>query len=184
MSYNLNKDQILIGEKRRIFFKRKNIANLFYPMAIFLCFFTIFSIVAPALAIETTKASALTTEEMRETYSLSNSQKSPQHNKALDTCHSFLNTYFSQDAINDKVSPSNFRRSIGENNTAPLALSVFLGVRIALGPKETINQLGRVQTVSTLQANTGGYPRALAIAAYRACKNEQNLKQHKNNNKT
>lgn len=61
--------------------------------------------------------------------------------------------------------------------TASVALGLFLGVRVALGPKEVVQDNKRVQFSSEIRSTrAGGHNHALAIASYRACKNNQALK--------
>ena len=65
----------------------------------------------------------------------------------------------------------------GREKAAPVAVGLMLGVRVALGPKEIIKNNPRVTTGPELFAKSnGGAPSyALAIAAYRDCKNARAL---------
>ena len=170
MGYSLEKEIIVIGEERRIFFKRKNIVNLLYAMALFICFFITLSVALPALAIETTKASALYPEELRNTHTLSNNAKKSQK-FANDTCRSYLD--ISHTVVKSHSQPSSVSK---DRNPAPLALAAYLGVRVALGPKEAVQNKRNVQINSNAYVSNSGHPRALAIAAFRQCQKEANLK--------
>jgi len=185
VGYNLKKDKIFVGNQYRIFFKHKNIANYFcsflYPIAIFVGFFITFTIVAPALASETNKFSALLKEEMRGDLSLTQVKTSP-HNKVSSYCLSLLQK---NTLSNNKEKWANQNKpfkslALHGRNRAPVALSLYLGVRRALGPTEgtvhKINDRRFVQNSSGSQFGAALSPRALAIAAYRACEKEQSLK--------
>ena len=180
MGYDLKRNKITIQNERRIFFKRKNIVRLTYPMMVLFGFVTMVSLVAPAFAIDTTKASALFTGEMREDYTLSKGfnapDASPEHT-VNDKCHSFLKMHYSPDAQKVNVDHwQNTQRPVGRK-AAPVALSLVLGVRIALGPKETSEMEQYIQAGPEFHHNASrGNPRALAIAAFRRCKNEATLK--------
>ena len=177
MGYCLSKNVIIVGRSRRIFFKRQNIARLFYPLAVFACFFALFSFALPALAVETTRVLPFSDR----------AQPQPSHMSRPDSCRSFLDTRLSPDAKGRNLRSSKPQRvsarSMGKN-PAPIALSLYLGVRIARGPQET-SKVSRhdFQKTSLNYKKAGGHPRALAIAAYRACKNEENLKRYHKNKK-
>ncbi len=184
MGYDLKKDQITLKSERRIFFKRKNIVRFAYPLMVLFGFVVAISVIAPAFAIETTKASALFSEEMREDYTLSNSRKSPRHSK-VDSCLSYLITHLSPDAQGKNFNNQNKYRRPAGNKAVPVALGFVLGVRIALGPREVIEDRNRVQVSSKIWNNRyGSNSRALAVAAYRGCKNEQTLKLQSDRNKS
>lgn len=128
-------------------------------------------------AIETTKASALVLEEMRANGSIS-FKKSPPLAQA-DPCLPLLHAR--------RLSPgasavSQTRRPAGKT-AVPVALGFVLGVRIALGPKEVVKPSKRVQIGPELRTghNSSGN-HALAIAAYRGCKNKHALGLLKKNN--
>lgn len=185
MGYDLQKDKIILTAQRRIFFKRTTIVRFTYPIMVLFCFLVVVSMIAPAFAIETTKASALYPEEMHESHTLSFTQKSPQL-APVDSCLSFLQAHLSPDAKKGSNfdNQSKYQRPAGKS-AAPVALSFVLGVRIALGPGEVVDPQKRVQVGSEIRDNTP-YSRsshALAIAAYRGCKNEQSLKLHHKNKK-
>ena len=134
----------------------------------FVCIALVFS--APADAIETTKASALVLEEMRAKDSLS-FQKSPPEAQ-VDPCLPLLHAR--------RLSPGG--SAVSQNwrpagkTAAPVALGFVLGVRIALGPKEVTKKSGRVQIGPEIRtAQNSGDNYALAIAAYRSCKNNHAL---------
>lgn len=185
VGYNLKKDKIILTAQRRIFFKRKSFVRFMFPLMVLFGFVITISLIAPAFAIETTKASALYPEEMREGYTLSFTKKSPRSAQD-DPCLSFLVTRLSPDATKAKDfnNQSRYQRPAG-NKAVPVALSFVLGVRIALGPSEVVSPQKRVQFGSEIRNNRqGSNSRALAIAAYRGCKNEQTLRlQNKNNKK-
>jgi len=184
MGYNLKNEPILIGAKRRIFFKSKNLRIFIYPIALFICFFTVLSFALPALAIETTKASALYLEEQRQAHTLSHTANKAPHSKTAKPCQLSLNapakaTAFSPKAnrYGDASYPSSNFSSHKRNvrNSAPLALAAYLGVRVALGSTQAANGKGRVQFRSNVQLYDGGHSDALAIAAYRHCQKERTL---------
>lgn len=136
-----------------------------------------FMVAAPAGAIETTKASALVLEEMRAKDTLS-FQKSPPEAQ-VDPCLPLLHAR--------RLSPGG--SAVSQNwrpagkTAAPVALGFVLGVRIALGPKEVTKKSGRVQIGPEIRtAKDSGHNYALAIAAYRSCKNEHALGLHNKNN--
>ncbi len=144
----------------------------------------IFLSTAPAGAIETTKASALVTEEMRAVRPLSFTKSSPL--AQADVCLSFLHAARLSPGVSARngAAQSQTRRPVGKT-AVPVALGFFLGVRIALGPREVVKSSKRVQIGPELRtASNGGASYALAIAAYRRCKNEHALNlPNKNNNK-
>lgn len=184
MGYNLKTDRIVLAPQRRIFFKRKNFVRFMFPLMVLFGFLATISLIAPAFALDTTKASALTLEEMREDYTLSYTRKSSP-SAQVDPCLSFLTTRLSPDAIKSKDfnDQSRYQRPAG-NRAVPMALSFVLGVRIALGPSEVVRPQDRVQVGPEIRSNRqGSNPRALAIAAYRGCKNDLALKSHNKNNK-
>ena len=182
MGNDLKKDRIALQGERRIFFKHRNIVRLAYPLMVLFGFVVVISVIAPAFAIETTKASALYPEEMREDYTLSYTRKSPQSSQ-VDSCLSYLNARLSPDAKRkDFTDQSQYQRPAG-NKAVPVALGLVLGVRIALGPREIVNPSQRVQVGPEIRSNLhGSNPRALAIAAYRGCKNKQALKLQRQKN--
>lgn len=145
--------------------------------------FTSFVSPVPVRAIETTKASALVLEEMRGRHSLSFTKRSPSSNPAqADPCLSLLSTHPSPGASAYGVTPSSQpSRSSSGKTAVPVALSFVLGLRIALGPQEMVKPTKRVQFGPEIRV-TGkkGSNRALAVAAYRSCKNEHTLSLHKN----
>ena len=127
--------------------------------------------VAPmAGAMETTKASALVLEDMQAHDSLSFKRSSP--TAQADPCLPLLHARHLSpggSAVSQNWRPA-------RKSAAPVALGFFLGVRIALGPKEVQKPSGRVQIgpeIRTAATNGGNY--ALAIAAYRSCKNNHAL---------
>jgi len=195
MGYDLNKHKIILQPEhvklRRIFFKRKNIARFFYPLAVLFGVFVTCSLIAPAFAAPITKASALTLEEMREGYTANYTsprlhrgrQSSPQVTQA-DSCRRYLSAHFPPNAKDSQTSESPVRFSsdphIADQKAMPVTLSFMLGFRHALVPNttgETTRPQADHQKVATSShVIEGGIPRTLAIAAYRACKNEATLK--------
>ena len=184
MGYNLNKDKIVLTKQRRIFFKRKNIASFAYPLMVLFGFIITIGLIAPAFAIETTKASALTLGEMREDYILSRTLKVPKnspHTAQVDPCLSFLNARHSPDAKTSEYTQMSNNQHNAGTKAVPVALGFALGVRIALGPREVVSETERVKLVSEIRNQKSGHnSRALAIAAYRGCKNDQTLALQKN----
>jgi hypothetical protein len=130
-------------------------------------------------AIESTKASVIQSsakfyEETRLNGSLSY-QNSPQNAKT-DPCRSLLKAkLISPSMPRREYANSDYRRSVGSTAT-PVALGLFLGVRVALGPKDVINPTKRLQIGPEIRADDNrGNSHALAIAAYRSCKNNHVL---------
>ena len=180
MGYHLQKNKITLGNNRRIFFKRKNIIRFAYPLAILFGFVLALSMIAPAFAIETTKASALTLEEMRENYTLSRTshvlKKSPQifdhglclsfftaHQTAYDAHHK---DYYAQtDSSQHSAAPK----------AMPASLGFVLGVKIALGSRKFAAGNNYINMMPDHQNAKGGTSHAHAVAAYRGCKKNQAL---------
>ena len=184
MGYNLKKHTILLGDEGRIFWKRKNILRFMYPLMILFGFVMIMSVVAPAFALPTTKASALTLKEMREDYTLSRSyddrSQSPKTTLSapVDPCLSSLQARLSPDAKAKDLNNQSTHQRLADKKAVPVALGFMLGYRIARGPHEAITTGENVQIGSNSRRNLkGGNSRALAVAAYRSCKNELTLKQ-------
>ena len=130
----------------------------------------------PARAIETTKASALVLKEMHKGDSLSFTKKSPSSANAdskADPCLPLLHA----SRLSPGASAVSQRQSLNADKKAvPVALGFFLGVRVALGPKEVMKNRGRVQIGPEIRSvNLGQDNYALAVAAYRGCKNEYDL---------
>jgi len=147
-------------------------------MALFV--FVVLFMMTPAFAIETTKASALFSGEMREDYTLSRSpdeRTKSSRSTQTDPCLSYLQAHHSPDAqVKDLNKLSNNRPS-GRTEAVPVALGFMLGYRIALGPQETTKTQNGIQHGAKIQRKSQrSNPRALAIAAYRGCKNEMALK--------
>jgi hypothetical protein len=130
----------------------------------------------PARAIETTKANALKLQEIRNGSSYS-FQKSPPLAKA-DPCLPLIHAR--------RLSPgasagSQTSRIHAGKAAVPVALGLFLGARIALGPKEVVKPSNRVQIGPEFRmARIDSNEHALAIAAYRSCKNDHTLSLHNN----
>jgi len=123
-------------------------------------------------AIETTKASALVIEEASVDRSLSFTKRNP-HSAQADPCLPLLHA--------SRLSPGASAESRGQpldvdKKAVPVALGLFLGVRVALGPKEVVKNRDRVQIGPEFRAtNIGNDNYALAVAAYRSCKNNHVL---------
>lgn len=151
-------------------------------LIVFLSMFTVLICVpfSSADAIGTTKASALVLEKTSLGVPLSYKDNSP--TAQADPCLLFLHAF--RPSLGASAS-SHTRRLVGKT-TVPIALSLVLGVRIALGPKEVVKSSKRVQIgpeIRTGRLASGNH--ALAIAAYRSCKNEHflGLLKNKNNKK-
>lgn len=167
MKWSLRRPRRIVRSPRRMF-------RLFFLLALIFSF----SVTIPAQAIETVKASALIPEEVRADKPLSFTQKvPPRKTTAADPCLPLLGSVTSLfSRFNAPGRPS--RQQAGKT-AAPVALGFVLGVRIALGPKEVIKSRDRVEIGPEIHtvSNGGINNRALAIAAYRSCKNEHALKQ-------
>lgn len=173
MGYNLQNSKLMLRKPRRIFRTKNKLFKLF--LNLFILISLVVSIpthIKRAMAIETVKASALVPEEMRADLPLSFTQKSPPHvAKSNDPCLPLLGSKFSL-----ANTPGRTTRQDVEKTAVPAALGFILGVRIALGPKNIVENGDRVHLTSTVLSNQkGGETHALAIAAYRSCKNEHNL---------
>jgi hypothetical protein len=135
----------------------------------------------PVGAIGTTPASALVLEEARGSSSLSFSKKHPHSARDKshgDPCLSLLRSArLSPGAHAQGSSNSSRRQSLSpygatDRQAASVALGFFLGVRVALGPKDVVKESQRVQIGPEFRmANKGSDSYALAIASYRSCKN-------------
>lgn|GEM_PF-1597473 len=177
MGYNLQHSKLMLRKPRRIFRTKHRLFKLFLNLFILLSLLvSIPTHIKRAMAIETVKASALVPEEMRSGSPLSFTQKSPPNAaKSKDPCLPLLSSN-SGSKISLANMPGRPNRHNVEKTAAPAALGFILGVRIALGPKDIVKDGNRVQLTSTVLGNQkGGDTHALAIAAYRSCKNEHNL---------
>jgi hypothetical protein len=140
-----------------------------------LCAFAVL-LSTPAGALEKTKASALVLKEIQAPNSLS-FKKSPQSTQA-DPCLPLLHARHLSpggSAVSQNWRPA-------RKTAVPVALGFFLGVRIALGPKEVQKPSGRVQIGPEIRTAQHGDNYALAIAAYRSCKNNHVLSLERNKN--
>lgn len=170
---------------------RLNIVRIFlsFLIATYFAPFILFG-GAPVRAIGTTPASALVLEEARGSSPLSFTKKSP-HSTQDDACLSILRSARLSPGANAQTSSYLGRAQsltpygATGKQAASAALGFFLGVRIALGPKEIVKKSERVQIGPELRAtNIGNNNYALAIASYRSCKNNYVLgMRRKNNNK-
>ncbi|HPF78095.1 MAG TPA: hypothetical protein PLF01_02275 [Alphaproteobacteria bacterium] len=140
--------------------------------------FLVSAVPASVGAMETTKASALVLEELG-AKDLSFTKKSP-HEAQADPCLPLLHAR--------RLSPGasamgfNNRRPVGKTAT-PVALGLVLGIRIALGPKDVVKPSERVQIGPEIRTDRVGDDNyALAVAAYRGCKNRHTLNLLKKHN--
>lgn len=121
----------------------------------------------PAHGMETTRASAFVLNETTagETTSFTTSSPSP---TTTDPCLPLLDKirYSSPQSAVDRT-----QRSAG----TATALGLFLGVRIALGPKETLGAKRRVHVAPDVMRDKTGSDYALAVSDYRSCMKEQAL---------
>ena len=187
MGYTLQTHKTTLRKPRRIFRTKHKLFKLF--LNLFIVSSLLVSIpthIKRAMAIETVKASALVPEEMRADTPLSFTQKSPP--SALDSSNSdpclsllTLSKGSTSSHLNDapgRLSGRPTRHTFNvERTAAPAALGFILGVRIALGPNDVVRKGERVQIASEIHASNAGTNHALAIAAYRGCKNDYALKQ-------
>lgn len=131
----------------------------------------------PAQAIGTTSASAIVIEDTMVDTPLSFSSKAP-HPAKKDPCLSLLHTARLSPGADQQGSNNRHyqQANIADKQAASVALGLFLGVRVALGPKEVIKRNKRVQIGPEIHAsNNGGGNYALAVASYRSCKNNHVL---------
>ncbi|MEM8833849.1 MAG: hypothetical protein AAGB32_04835 [Pseudomonadota bacterium] len=166
--WNLRRPRRIVRSPRRMF-------RLFFLLTLIFSF----SVAVPANAIETVKASALIPEEVSADTSLSFTQKIPPRKTAnTDPCLPLLGSVKPLSSRFNAPGRPDSRQNAGKT-AAPVALGFVLGVRIALGPKEVMKNRKRVEIGPEIHTvSTGGINnRALAIAAYRSCKNEHALKQ-------
>ena len=179
MGYNLRKQPIILAaSERRIFFKHKNIVRFSYPLMVLFGFFLAVSLIAPAFAIETTKIAAYVPEEGRGDYPLFPTPKPPHLARNVaktDPCLSFLDKHIFSDAKDSNSSNrSGHYQPYADKTAAPVTLSFLLGMRRALSPQKLSKKIS--QPAMQKHDSIGGrYPRTLAIAAYRGCKNKQAL---------
>lgn len=154
------------------------------PAARILCFALTLCILNTSMAgaIETTKASGLFLEERKgHTSSLSNnsplSRKSMQESAPLrsplsSSCLKLLSLNASPKHKNDTGRRLGSRTSSG-NAAVPVALGLFFGARLALGPKKITPSSKRFQIGPELRGTShSGHSYALAVAAYRKCEKE------------
>ena len=149
--------------------------DAFASLIFFAVFFIVFLLPSLASALDTTKASALSVDNVTPHYSqpLSRSgQYKSQMAKSQDSCLSFL--------VSERpfeLSGGSFKNSAGSSAKNSIGVGFVFGVRIALGSNVIVSRGSRVQVGPELRFNGGPTSRqALAIAAYRKCKSEQFLK--------
>ena len=190
MGYNLTKTGIKLHQPRQIVRTKHKLFKLFLNVTILSSLLISIPLSShQALAIETVKASALVPEGTRHDTPLSYTQKTPPHatenSSKDDPCLPLLSFQKGSRIAAKFITPTHFsgrtdrRATHGyvDKTTAPAALSFLLGVRIALGPKDVVQNGKRVQITSEIFANQkGGNNYALAVAAYRSCKNEHALR--------
>lgn len=156
--------------------KSKTRTNLF---RIFLSFMIITYFVSgePVQAIGTINASAIVIEDAIADRPLSFTNKVP-HPAKKDPCLSLLHAARLSPGANDTRSNSRHYQSpdVSDKQAASVALGLFLGVRVALGPKETVKANQRVQIGPEVRSTLSGNDNyALAVASYRSCKNDHAL---------
>ena len=184
MGYNLQSSKTTLRRPRRIFRTKHKLFKVFLNLFIAISLLVSVPVhIKRAMAIETVKASALVREEMRADLPLSYTKKSPP--SALDSSNSdpclpllTLSKGSTSSHLNapGRLSGRPTRHNV-ERTAAPAALGFILGVRIALGPNDVVKSGKRVQIASEFHASNNGTNHALAIAAYRGCKNNAALKQ-------
>lgn len=187
MGYNLTEMRMTLRNPRRIVRTKHKLFKLFLNVTILSSLLVVIPFQHyPANAIETVKASALVPEDTRKDTSLSFTQKPPHATEKTsqnDPCLPLLSFQKGSKIAAKFTTPTHFsgrtdRRTGVDKTAAPAALSFILGVRIALGPKNVVPSSERVQIASEILANNkGGNNHALAVAAYRSCKNEHALRQ-------
>ena len=134
--------------------------------------FLVSAVPASVGAMETTKASALVLEELG-AKDLSFTKKSP-HEAQADPCLPLLHAH--RQSPGESAMSFNNRRSVGHKTATPVALGLFLGIRVALGPQDVLKNKTRVQIGPEVRTNqVSGDNYALAVAAYRGCKNKHTL---------
>jgi hypothetical protein len=127
---------------------------------------------SPLHAIGTINASALNLDLEQSAGSFSKS--SPSAN--ADSCLPLLRQVRLSPSGSANISQS--QRPAGQKASMPMTLGFLIGVRVALGPKEVVKPGRRVQIgPEIIQRYDTGESYALAIAAYRRCKNIKALKQ-------
>ncbi|MEM6810897.1 MAG: hypothetical protein AAF549_00340 [Pseudomonadota bacterium] len=175
MGYQTNRQTLHIRNARRIFRTRHKLFKL--TLSIALLFSFIISI--PAQAIETVKASAIMPEDIVTSRPLSFTHKIPPRADQTDPCLPLLGSVKAVSSYYALPGRATNRQQVGQKAAAPVALGLIFGVRVALGPKEVIRGSKRVEIGPEIHAvnNGGTNSRALAIAAYRSCKNDYALKQ-------
>jgi len=185
MGYNLHNTTMTLRKPRNIVRTKHKLFKLFLNVTILSSVMISIPLHGhQAMAIETVKASALQPEGTRKDTPLSftrkNSPNATGNSPTDDPCLPLLSLQKGSKIAAKFTQPSHFsgrtdRRQV-EKTAAPAALGFILGVRIALGPKEIVPKSERVQLASEILAsNTGGNNYALAVAAYRSCKNEHAL---------
>lgn len=135
----------------------------------------------PVRAIGTTNASAIVLEDALVEKPLSFTNKVP-HPAKKDPCLSLLHAARLSPGAEQKGSSTgrNSEANFADKQAASVALGLFLGVRVALGPKEIVKKNKRVQIGPEIHAmNRGGDNYALAVASYRSCKNDYLLNKNR-----
>lgn len=161
-------------------FKTKRRVNLIRIFTSFLIV-AFFIVGVPAKAIVTTTGSTIVLEDAMADTPLSFTKKVPQPAKK-DPCLSLLHAARLSPGANMQGSSSRrFQQdNVADKQAASVALGLFLGFRVALGPKEVIKDDARVQIGPELRSTeTGRDNYALAVASYRSCKNEHALGQRR-----
>lgn len=163
--------------------KRTSVIRIFVSIAIIACAaYVIFGHGLPVRALETiqisAKASALVLEDTQAHSSLSFTPKAPHKSVQKDPCLPLLHKAHLSPGVSDHgVFNMNQRPSaMADKKAASVALGLFLGARIALGPKEIVQKRGRIHVGPQFRAandngQTYALNYALSVAAYRSCKN-------------
>lgn len=152
---------------------RINLIRIFLSLMII----TYFVSGVTAQAIGTINASAIVIEDAIADRPLSFTNKVP-HPAKKDTCLSLLHAARLSPGANDARSNSRHYQSpdVSDKQAASVALGLFLGVRVALGPKEIVKANQRIQIGSEVRSTFKGNDNyALAVASYRSCKNDHAL---------
>ncbi len=177
---NFNKKGVpLLRAGKVLRFKTKTRVNLIRIFTSFLIV-AFFVVGVPAKAIVTTTGSAIVLEDTMSEPPLSFTKKVP-HPAKKDPCLSLLHAARLSPGANMQGSSSRRyyqQEDVADKQAASAALGFFLGVRVALGPKEVTNGNARVQIGPEIRSTEKGRDNyALAVASYRSCKNEHVLNQ-------
>lgn len=174
----------LLKPSRALRFKRRSkisVTRIFLSfLVVAIVTYVIFASGLSAQANEAPKASGIVFEEAQGSDPLSFTKKSSPHSAKTDSCLSLLHA--SRLSIDDTVDSRGQPLSV-DKHAASVVLGLFLGLHIALNPKDKAQKYQRVNIRPEFRAtDKESDQHALAIAFYRRVKNDHDLEDHQKNN--